>query len=408
MELPNRDAEGEGLSARHLLVILLARTTLNTAHRIIYPFLPSLARGLGISLTAASQLITLRLVAGLAAPVIGPMVERHSRRRVMEFALVLFAIGSLLLMTGGSWIAAAIALSLYGLAKVLYDPTVQAYVGDTVPYARRGRVMGLLELSWSSAWLLGVPATGFLIDRLGWRAPWAALCGLALLSLIATRLGLPPGRRAGDPGRQHKPIPALLQAWKSALRHRGVGSVLAASLLMTVAIETPFIVYGAWLETSFGLSLTTLGLASIVVGLAEAAAEMGTTLFTDTLGKRRSVLLGLLTLAGSLALLPWLADKGLVAALTGVVLMMLTFEFSIVSLLPLASELVPEARATLFSLNATAFSVGRIGGAILGGYLWQWGGSGILSNALAGALCALLAAGCIARGTAEIEIPGKR
>ena len=46
-----------------------------------------------------------------------------------------------------------------------------------MPYHRRGRVVGAIELSWSSAWLLGVPASGFLIERLGWRAPWAVLIG---------------------------------------------------------------------------------------------------------------------------------------------------------------------------------------------------------------------------------------
>ena len=48
--------------------------------------------------------------------------------------------------------------------------------------------------------------------------------------------------------------------------------LLLTNLLLTLAIEIPLIVYGAWLEATFGLSFTALGFASTVVGLAEASA----------------------------------------------------------------------------------------------------------------------------------------
>jgi predicted MFS family arabinose efflux permease len=139
--------------------------------------------------------------------------------------------------------------------------------------------------------------------------------------------------------------------------------------------------------------------------MAEAAAELGTALLTDRLGKRRSILVGLLGLAASLLLLPGLARLGLAPALAGVALAVLCFEFGIVSLLPLATELVPEARASLLSLNLTAFSLGRMGGSLLGGGLWQWHTEGIALHAVVGAACALLAAFLTRRGLAEIAMP---
>jgi len=392
----------DGLLGRSLAIIFVARTALNTSHRIIYPFLPSIARGLGISLTTASFLVTSRLVVGLAAPFLGPVAERHSRRRVMETALLLFIVASFLLAGSNGFILAIVAFVLFGLSKVVYDPAVHAYLGDTVPYARRGRAVGIIELSWSSAWLLGVPAAGFLIERLGWRAPWAMLCLLGLLGLGLTHVGLPPGKRAGQSAKPHRTVD-LLRSWQRLLRRRQVVVLLLTSLLLVMAQEVPFIVYGAWLESSFGLSLSKLGLASIVVGLAEATGEFGTTLFTDRLGKKRSVLLGSFSLAASLILLPGLARLGLAPALIGVVLMMLSFEFAFVSLIPMASEIAPEARATLLSLNVTAFSLGRIAGAAVGGWLWQWPVEGIGVHTAVGAACALLAALLVARGLAEIE-----
>ncbi len=396
-----------------LLIIFVARTALNSAHRIVYPFLPSIARGLGISLQAAGGLVTLRVVTGLMAPILGVAADRYGRRRTMEAALLISTLASLLLAGMGTLAAAAIAFGLYGLAKVLYDPAVYAYIGDAVPYQKRGRAIGLVELSWSAAWLLGVPLSGLLIESFGWRAPWAVLVGMGLLGAWLTHNRLPSSRPTVAPSpftpqatQGATPLAsAAVATWQSLLRRRSVVVLLLTSLLLTMANEIPFIVYGAWLETTFGLSLSYLGLASIVVGLAEATAELGTTVIADRLGKRRSVLLGLLGLVASLLLLPSLSQLGLAAALTAVALMFLTFEFGIVSLLALATQVAPEARASLLALNITALSLGRILGALIGGWLWRW--QDIALHAWVGAACALLAAILLAWGMVEPRDQGK-
>ncbi|MDY7079717.1 MAG: MFS transporter [Chloroflexota bacterium] len=374
----------------YLPIILLTRITTNTSFRIVYPFLSSIARGLGISLEAASGLITLRWIAGMGAPFFGPLADRHGRRRVMEVALLLFMLACLLLAGIGTFTAAAIAFALYGLVKSLYDPAVHAYVGDTVPFHERGRAVGMVELAWSAAWLLGVPASGFLIERFGWRAPWAVLFVFGLFGIALTRTVLPPAPHPAASSDKKPLAVSTLVTWRELLSRRSVVVFLLINLLLTLANEIPLIVYGSWLETSFGLSLAKLGLASTVVGLAEAAAELGATMVTDRLGKRRSVLAGLLGLAVSLIALPWLARLGLAAALTGVVCMMLTFEFGWVSLLPLGTELAPEARATLLSLNVTSSSIARAVGTLIGGWLWRWQRIGL--HAGVGTVCALVAA----------------
>ena len=392
---------GRALSA-YLPIVVLTRTVVNVPFRVVYPFLPSLARGLGVSLAAAGGLVTLRLIAGLAAPLFGSLADRHGRRRMMEVALLALAVASLSLSSGRTFVAAGVAFLLYGIAKALYDPAVHAYLGDVVPYQGRGRAVGIVELSWSAAWLLGVPASGFMIERLGWRAPWAALAGLGLLGMGLIRAGLSPSAQADGHARDESAALSYVATWGRLLRRRSIQVLLLTNLLLTLAIEIPFIVYGAWIETTFGLSFTALGLASTVVGLAEASAEFGTTVLTDRLGKGRSVLIGLLGLAASLVALPWLAGRGLAPALAGVVLMMLSFEFGWVSLLPLATELAPDARATLVSLNGSAASLGRIVGAFAGGWLWQWHAIGL--NAGVGVVCALVGALLMMRGM--VEEPG--
>lgn len=376
---------------RDLVIIFAARTAINTPFRIVYPFLPAIAQGLGLSLTSISGLITLRMIPAIAAPLFGPLTDRHPRRRVMEVALLLFVSASLVLGGMGTMFAGAIAFLFYGVAKTLHDLAAHAYVGDASAYGERGRAMGLVELSWSAAWLLSVPASGFLIERFGWNAPFAVLALLGLVGAWLTHTGLPS---ASSPSRRRDLSRPLVTSTVAPLRRlltsRSVVVLLTVGALLTVANELPFIVYGGWMEDKFELSLSSLGLASTVIGVAEAAAELGAMAITDLLGIRYSVVVGLMGLSISLILLPILSGLGLGGALVGVAMMMVTFEFGIVSLLALATEVAPERRASLMSLNASVIGLSRVFADLLGGWLWQWRNIAVHVS---------LGAGCAVAGT---------
>jgi len=116
-----------------------------------------------------------------------------------------------------------------------------------------------------------------------------------------------------------------------------------------------------------------LGLASSIIGVAEAMGETFSAGLVDRLGKKTSVLGGLLLNAGAYLLLPLLAGN-LVSALVGLFVLFLAFEFSIVSSFPLISELAPDARGTLMALNVAALSAGRMAGSLTATPLWLRGG----------------------------------
>ncbi|HDQ71386.1 MAG TPA: MFS transporter, partial [Chloroflexi bacterium] len=321
-----------------MLLFVLIRTTVNTPFRIIYPFLPSIARGLGVSLAAAGGLVTLRLIGYMSAPFLGPLADRYGRRRVMEVALLLLVIASLSLVASEGLIAAAGAFILFGIGKGIYDPALHAYLGDTVPYQVRGKAVGVVELSWSIAWLVGVPASGFLIERFGWRAPWYVLATIGLLGIVFTRVGMPMDVRRPAAKSERPLVIATFKTWGDLLRRRPVIVLLATSISITAAIEVFLIAYGAWIEGTFALSPSVLGGTSAVIGVSEALAEISAAGFTDRLGKRRSVSISLVGLTASLAALPFLSQFGLLPTMLNVALVMFSFEFGLVSLLVMATE----------------------------------------------------------------------
>ena len=83
------------------------------------------------------------------------------------------------------------------IGKYVFDPSMQAFLGDTVPYARRGKALALTELGWAIAFILGVPAAGFLITKYGWKAPFAGLACLGFAAFVIVRAAF-PGVQAKD------------------------------------------------------------------------------------------------------------------------------------------------------------------------------------------------------------------
>jgi predicted MFS family arabinose efflux permease len=89
--------------------------------------------------------------------------------------------------------------------------------------------------------------------------------------------------------------------------------------------------------------------------------------------------------------LPFLG-RNLTGALVGLFFVYTTFEFTIVSAMPLMTELVPQARATMMAGNVGAHSAGRAIGALLGPALFSFGlrANGALAAALNLAALAML------------------
>ena len=376
-DLPDVGRPERADSPRTLGVILLSRIALNLQFRVVYPFLPAISRGLGIPLETAGLLLAVRSLVSMGSPLYGALADRRGRRPVMLAGLVALIAGAMAVGIAPGLGVALAAFALLGFSKAAYDPAAQAYLGDAVPYERRGRVLGIIELSWSLSWFIGVPVAGFLIAASGWRSVFWFIAGLGVIALLASwRLCRDCGQgTASIPAARSAVRPWRLPAWFTPR----VSFVLCVSFLVILANELVFIVYGVWLETSFGLSVVAVGVASLVISLAELLAETASAGTVDRLGKRRAVFGGLILHLLSYLLLPRLAGT-LGGALTGVFLMFLTFEFTVVAIIPLVSELAPEARGTVLALNLAVMALGRVIGALLGPRLWAAGG--LAENAL--------------------------
>jgi DHA1 family inner membrane transport protein len=350
------------------LIILASRVSLNLGVRVTYPFLPAMACGLGIPFEQAGLLVAARHFVGLSSPLWGTVADRKGQAWCMTAGLLFLFSGALAVSLSRGFLPAMAGFIFLGLAKSAYDPSVQAFVSARVPYSLRARALGILETSWALSWLLGMPLSGLLISRFGWRSPFLLLLGAAILSLVATRsLGEVRSAPPQPPGVQ---LPTVATAAPPGIVNGTTLLVLLVTLSLTFANENIVIVYGAWLEESFNLQVRALGFFSILVGVAELAGELTVAAIVDRLGKRRGILAGLILVGLTYLILPF-CKVSLLSCLTGLGAMFFLFEFTLVSIFPYVSELAPARRGTLLALNYTCAIVGRFLGSLTGPWLWQ-------------------------------------
>lgn len=345
-----------------LVILALLRIILNTMHRMVYPFLSVFARGLGVDVTSLSFALAGRNVVGIFGPALAPIADVRGRRFGMLLGIATFAVGMGLVALRPGIITFSAALVLAILSKSVFDPSVHAYFGDRVAYEQRGTAVAVTEMAWSTAFIVGVPAMGFLIAHYGWNAPFPVLAVLGLgMFVIVWRL-IPHDGGASTPSPSTSNLRSVLGSIPALA---GISIALWAS----AANELVNLNFGVWLEDAFGLQIAALAGAAAVIGVAELGGEGLVATITDRVGKPRAVALGLAGNIVAAALLPWIGRTE-VGALAGLFLFYLSFEYLVVSQLPMMTEVVPAARATAMALNSVGFGIGRSLGALISTFLY--------------------------------------
>lgn len=356
--------------ARQIVVATLFRLLLNTGRRFVYPFAPALSRELGVSLTAITSMIATTQFASLLGVFSGPAADRLGYRFMMRTGLALLAVGMLVCGLVPAYLPVFIGLLVASFGKTVFDPAIQAFIGSAVPFERRGRVIGIVETAWAGSTLLGIPALALIIDHSGFRAAFILFALLGAISWLTIGLIFPPDApvRSGS-----KKRPGFFQSLKQLFHIRPAAGMLAFGFWISLANDSLFVVYGAWFEQEFLVSLVTLGFSTVAIGSAELLGESATALFSDRIGLKRMLIFGLCLAVMAYLLLPVLGVS-LPLAMAGLFCVFLTFEMSIVTSFSLSTELLPEARATMMAGFYATAGVGRMLGVVLGGILWEFGG----------------------------------
>jgi MFS transporter, DHA1 family, inner membrane transport protein len=349
-----------------VIAFIIVRTVMNTAVRMIYPYLKMFETGLGVDQKMIAFALTARQMAGVTGPFLASVADSRGRKPGMLLGLLLLIVGTVLVVVFPGYASFVFVLILSLLGNFVFVASMQAYLGDRVQYERRGFVLGLTELGWSLSFLVAVPIMGWLISKYGWKAPFPVLGGLGILSFLFLMARLPADEVIGS---------SQVGLWKNFGRVFSFPPAIAGLLMgacLSASNELVNVVFGVWLKESFAIEIASLGAIAVIIGLSELSGEGLSSLLSDRLGKGRAVAFGLLVYVGFFLLLPVLG-KSYFGAATGLFLIYLAFEFAVVSSMPLMTEVQPQARATLMAVYIASMSLGRALGDLLAFPLYNRG-----------------------------------
>lgn len=350
-------------NTRSIVLLTLSRLTIDMTRRFVYPFVGPIAAQLGVSPAAVQNVLASQAGIGLTSPLFGTLAERYGRKRVMVLCLLAMVVAALIGAFVPQFSVFVLVMLTFGMGKVIFNPTMQAYIGDIIPYSRRGRALGIVELSWAGALFVVAPLAGFILERSTLQL--LMLVFAILLGVMTLAMFFLLSSDAEDRKQKRVSLNPFI-GWGSLLRSPAAIAALIFSLTLVGANELFFINYGLYMEAAFDLPLTALGTVTIVVALAEALGEGMVIMLADRIGKRPLTLIGAFGAAIAYVLLPQF-NSNLFLTLASLFLMFACVEMAIVASFPLFTEVLPEARTVMMSTIGGAHALGRMAGASLGG-----------------------------------------
>lgn len=270
-------------------VLVAAAFVIAIGFGLISPVLPQFAKSFDVSVAAASVIVSafafFRL---LFAPAGGSLVTRLGERPVYLTGLVIVAVSTGASAFAQSYWQLLIFRSLGGIGSTMFTVSAMALLVRLAPPLMRGRVSSM----YGSAFLIGGvigPVIGGALGEFGMRVPFVVY-GVALL-IAAAFVGI---MLRGAPLRADPTQGALLPM---TVREAVQDSAYRAAMVSAFA--------NGW--TNFGVRIAILPLFAVAlvgetwaagVALAVGAAATALTLqfsgkVTDTLGRRRPVMVGL-------------------------------------------------------------------------------------------------------------------
>ncbi|MCS6828224.1 MAG: MFS transporter [Caldilinea sp.] len=353
-------------------VSMAAKLLVDIGTQIFNPFLPVIAAGLGMSVVELGRLVGLRSAMGVCAPVSGALADRYGYRPVIQSALWMSAAGFFLLGASSARWMVVLGMVLSGLGIGAFVPNLQAFVSSRLSYALRARGLGMIEYSWALTGILGLSLIGLLMAVTNWRVPFFLLAaGMIAMSFVFGAMPAARHPRSSAVGSDEQRAGGWLRKILGVLaipsnRRSTYATIMAGALSYFAAMQV-MIAHGAWLAQEYGLDAAALGLVAFVFGWFDLAASVAVSLFTDRIGKKRSVLIGVLGSLVGYLFMPFL-NVGVIPAVAIIGIARMFFEFNIVSHFPLLSEQAPLHRGQTMTLGAAVSLVG----ATVAGFTGPW------------------------------------
>ena len=263
------------LYPRTALALLTALNLLNYIDRSVLFAVQDLVKGEFHESDAAFGLLTsvFFIFYMIAAPFMGPLSQRYSRKWVIVSGALVWSGATLLTAFTHTFNELLIRHTLVGVGEASFVTLSPTFVADMFPEDYRGRVMGIFYLAIPVGTALGYVIGGLLGPSYGWRSPFYV--GAAPGVLLALLLLLIPEPPLGqfDPAEMKRPDRDTL---RSLLRNPAFLTATMGMAMMTFALGGLQVWMPTFLHRAHGYTLQNanklFGLSTAINGLTASLA----------------------------------------------------------------------------------------------------------------------------------------
>jgi len=276
---------------------------------MLIPMLPYFVTHFGASPFIVGVLFaTFSLCQLVTAPLWGNISDRFGRKKV----LIVSQIGATI---GWAMLAFAPSIGLVFIARIIEGVSggnisiTQAYVADLVEAKDRSRAFGLIGAMFGAGMIFGPFGGGILFAHFGFAAPFLAAAALQLATLAITIVMLPESRTRAE-GEEHVGMREIL----ISLQKPRLSRILWQKLAISLGLYGWFAVIALYLQRQLGFSLTQTDYFFSLFAVFNVLVNVFLIgRISARLGDRTMSNVGLVSLAGAFASLPFVHNLGILS-----------------------------------------------------------------------------------------------
>jgi MFS family permease len=188
------------LQPRTALIVLTALNLLNYADRnVLFAVQPLVQDEFHLSKAQIGYLTSAFLgFYMIAAPFVGPLADRYSRKLIIVFGAIFWSGLTLLTAVTHTYTELLVRHTLVGVGEATFVTIAPTFVADLFAESKRGRILGVFYLAIPVGSAAGYLLGGYLAPQFGWRFPFYIAAGPGFLLAVAVLFLKEPQRGQFD------------------------------------------------------------------------------------------------------------------------------------------------------------------------------------------------------------------
>ncbi|TMV46262.1 MFS transporter [Paenibacillus mesophilus] len=347
-------------NAWKIYMLAVVSFLVGTSEFIIAGILDKVTEDIGVSVSAAGQLITVfSLAYAFGTPFLMAVTARLERRKLLLYALGVFVVGNgiAVLLPGFEFLMGSRVI--LALSTGVFVVTALTVASKLAPPDRQGSAIATLVMGFSTALIVGVPIGRVVAAVYDWKTIFGGIGLLGLLAMLVIAMTIP--RTEGE-----EPVPLRKQLM--LLKQPKIAIALSITFFWIVGYAIAYTYISPFLLTVTGMSEQTVSAGLFAFGIASLVGSKLGGIGTDKWGVSRTLIGGMLLHAVALVLLSLSAHSAVL-----VFPLLMLWSFSAWSSGPTQQyhliTLAPEASGIMLSLNTSVLQLAMAAGAGIGGII---------------------------------------